>query len=219
MTKQARTFLIQQPHLVLSRARLGELETDTTTRQLSVDLRVGIESVINTSLLLLIEDDLQDLAAIFLGAETLADDLDGVDEVGEDGVVNGGECSGTGSLLSLRGTGAVGALWAGENATRGKEEDVAVGELLLELTGETMKFCQHSFIESSGRGEISYRCCTRWKPWRDGTGTKMTIAFLPWPTSTCKRIKSQHAISMFVVETMVRSPSDSEIPQQLGRQK
>jgi len=138
MTKQARTFLIQQPHLVLSRARLGELETDTTTRQLSVDLRVGIESVINTSLLLLIEDDLQDLAAIFLGAETLADDLDGVDEVGEDGVVNGGECSGTGSLLSLRGTGAVGALWAGENATRGKEEDVAVGELLLELTGETL---------------------------------------------------------------------------------
>jgi len=94
--------------------------------------------VINTSLLLLIEDDLQDLAAIFLGAETLANDLNGVDEVGEDSVVDGGKCSGTGSLLSLRSTGAVGALWAGENAARGEEEDVAVGELLLELTRETL---------------------------------------------------------------------------------
>lgn len=116
---------------------MGELETNTTTSQLLVNLRVSIESVVNTSLLLLIEDNLQDLAAIFLGAETLADDLDGVHEVGEDGVVDGGQGSGTGSLLGLRGAGAVGALWAGEDTARGEEEDVAVGELLLKLTGET----------------------------------------------------------------------------------
>lgn len=118
---------------------MGELETDTTTSQLAVDLRVSIESVIDTTLLLLVEDDLEDLAAIFLGAEALADDLDGVHEVAEDGVVDGGECSGTGSLLSLRGSGAVGALGAGEDTARGKEEDVAVGELLLELTGEAIQ--------------------------------------------------------------------------------
>ncbi len=49
--------------------------------------------MINATLLLLIENNLQDLAAIFLGAETLADDLNGEDEVGEDGVVDGCQCS------------------------------------------------------------------------------------------------------------------------------
>lgn len=79
-------------HLVLSSA-LWELETNTTTSQLAVDLGVSIESVVNTSLLLLVEDNLQDLAAILLGAETLANNLDWVDQVGEDSVVNGGESS------------------------------------------------------------------------------------------------------------------------------
>ena len=98
---------------------MRELKSNTTASQLPVDLGVSIESVVHTSLLLLIEDNLQCLAAIFLGAETLADDLDGVDEVGEDGVVNGGECSRTGSLLGEGCSGAVGALGAGENAARG----------------------------------------------------------------------------------------------------
>ena len=51
--------------------------------------------------------------------------------------MNSGEGSGTGSLLGLRGSGAVGSLGAGEDAAGGEDEDVAVGELLLELTGET----------------------------------------------------------------------------------
>jgi len=66
--------------------------------------------VINTSLLLLIQDNLQDLAAIFLGAETLADNFDGENEIGKDGVVDGCECPGTGSLLGLRSSGTVGSL-------------------------------------------------------------------------------------------------------------
>lgn len=93
--------------------------------------------MIDTSLLLLVEDDLQDLAAILLGAETLADDLDRVDEVVEDGVVHGGEGSGAGSLLGLRRAGSVAALGAGEDAARGEDQDVAIGELLLEFTSET----------------------------------------------------------------------------------
>jgi hypothetical protein len=72
---------------------LGELEVNTTACQLSVNLGVGIKAVVNASLLLLIENNLQDLGAIFLGAETLADDLNGVHEVSEDGIVDGGECS------------------------------------------------------------------------------------------------------------------------------
>lgn len=167
--------------LILS-TRLGELEVDTTARQLSVNLRVGIESVVNTSLLLLIENNLQNLGAIFLCAETLANDLNGIDEVGKDGVVDGGECSGTRTLLSLRGAGTIAALWAGENAARGEDQDVAIGELLLELTGETVN-CQLLTFLGASRKRRTYRCCTLWKPARDGTGTKMTIAFLPWPTS------------------------------------
>ena len=94
--------------------------------------------MVHTTLLLLVENNLQQLGAIFLGAETLADDLNGVDEVGQDGVVDGGQCSGTGSLLRLAGAGPVGALGAGKNAAGGEDQDVAVGELLLELAGETV---------------------------------------------------------------------------------
>ena len=116
---------------------MRELKVNTTASQLLVHLGVSIESVINTTFLLLIENDLQDLAAIFLGAETFADDLNGEDEIGEDCVVDGGECSGTRALLRERCARAVGALGAGENAARSEDQDVAVGELLLELTGES----------------------------------------------------------------------------------
>jgi len=94
--------------------------------------------VINTALLLLIQDNLQQLAAIFLGAETLADNLNRVNQIGEDGVMDGGQCSGTRTLLGLRGSGAVGALGAGKDAAGGEDENVSVGELLLELTGEAL---------------------------------------------------------------------------------
>ena len=147
-------------HLVLSSA-LWEFETDATTGQLAVDLRVGIESVINTSLLLLVKDNLQDLAAIFLGAETLADNLDWVDEVAEDGVVDGSECSGTGSLLGLRGSGSVASLWAGQDTAGGEDQDVTVGELLLEFTSETFTHVSTAFRDlenQAGRHTVAALC-------------------------------------------------------------
>lgn len=115
---------------------LGELEVDTTASQTTVDLGVGIESVVNTTTLLLIEDDLEDLGSVLLGAQALADNLDWEDEVAKDSVVHSGECARTWALLGLRGARAVGALGAGKDAARGEDQDVAVGELLLELTGE-----------------------------------------------------------------------------------
>lgn len=127
-------------HLVLSSSALGELKANTTASQLLVDLRVGIKSVVNTSLLLLIENNLQDLATVFLGAETLADNLNGVDEIVEDGIVDCSECSGAGALLSEGCTGAVGSLWAGEDTARGEDQDMAIRELLLEFTGETFSY-------------------------------------------------------------------------------
>jgi hypothetical protein len=122
--------------LVLSGA-LGELEVDALAGEALVDLGVGVEAVVNTTALLLVKDDLEDLGAVLLGAETLADNLDGVDEVGEDGVVDSGKSPGLGALLGLRSARAVGALGAGQNAAGSNDQDVAVRELLLELTGET----------------------------------------------------------------------------------
>jgi hypothetical protein len=87
MPTKARLFL-QHNHLVISTS-LGEFKSNTATSQLSVNLRVGIKSVVNTSLFLLVKNNFQGLASILLGAETLANNLDWVDEVAEDGVVDG----------------------------------------------------------------------------------------------------------------------------------
>lgn len=92
--------------------------------------------MVNATTLLLVQDDLDGLAAILLGADTLADDLDGVDEVGEDGVVDGSESTRPGALLLLVGAAVHGALRTGEDAALSDEENVTVRELLLELTGE-----------------------------------------------------------------------------------
>lgn len=116
---------------------LGELEVDTLASQTLVDLRVGVKTVVNTATLLLVKDDLEDLGVVLLGADALANDLDGVDEVGKDGVVDGSEGPGDGTLLGLGGAAAVAALGAGQDAAGSDDQHVAVGELLLELTGET----------------------------------------------------------------------------------
>lgn len=126
----------ERAHLVLNSAVLGELEDDTTAGKLAVDLGVGVQAVVNATTLLLVQDDLEGLGTVLLGAETLADDLDGVDEVGQDGVVDGSQSAAARALLGLGVAGAGGALGAGKDAARGQDQDVAVGELLLQLTGE-----------------------------------------------------------------------------------
>ena len=45
-----------------------------------------------------------------------------------------------------------------------------------------------------GGGGEGYRCWTLWKPGRRGTGTKMTIAFLPWPTSSCGGVEGSAVV-------------------------
>lgn len=178
-------------------AALGELEHDSTAGQPAVDLAVGIETVVNTTLLLLVQDNLEGLGAVLLGANALADDLNGVDQVSEDVVVDGGQGAGTGTLLGLVGAGVDGALGAGQNAALSNEEDVAVRELLLQLTGQAVErivyvsptAClgsagESEMLDARSRRGLSYRCWILWKFCRRGTGTKTTMAFLPWPTST-----------------------------------
>ena len=122
--------------LVVGGCSDGELEVDTLARQPLVDLAVSVESVVNTTPLLLIQHNLEDLASILTCPYTLANNLDRVDKVGEDSVVNGGERARTRTLLGLCRTATVGALGAGENAARCNDQDVAVRELLLELAGQ-----------------------------------------------------------------------------------
>jgi hypothetical protein len=123
--------------LVLGTA-LGELEVDIAASEAAVDLGVSVQAVVDATTLLLVKDDLEELAAVLLGAETLADNLNGVGEVGQDGVVDSGESAGAGTLLLLGVARAGRALGAGQDAARGEDQDVAVGELLLELTGEAL---------------------------------------------------------------------------------
>jgi len=77
--------------------------------------------------------------------------------------MDSGEGTRTWTLLSLRSAAAVGALWAWEDAARGNDEDVAIGELLLELTGQTEKDGsvlvllmkpQDPILTAAGRGAI-----------------------------------------------------------------
>jgi len=125
-----------QSRLVVGDGARGELEDDTAAGQPAVDLGVGVQAVVDTAALLLVQDDLEDLAAVLLGADALADDLDRVDDVGQDGVVHGGQGARARTLLLLVVAGADGALGTGQDAARGDDQDMAVGELLLELTGQ-----------------------------------------------------------------------------------
>ena len=60
--------------------------------------------------------------------------------------MNSSQSSRTGTLLLLGVAGAGGTLGAGQDTARGQDQDVAVGELLLELTREA----------AGGRGVVVY---------------------------------------------------------------
>lgn len=130
--------LAMPQRLVLLSTTHGEFEADTTSSQLLVHLAVRVESVVNTTSLLLIQNDLQHLAAILLCPDALANDFNWVNDIGQDRIVDSSQCSGPWSLLRLVGSAAVRALWAGKDAARGDNDDLAVGKLLLKFASETL---------------------------------------------------------------------------------
>jgi len=101
--------------LVLGTTAHGELKVAGSACQLTVDLRVGVKSVVNTTSLLLVQHDLQHLAAILLGSQSLADNLNWVDDIGKDSVMDSSQSSGSRSLLCLAASGSVGSLWSWED--------------------------------------------------------------------------------------------------------
>lgn len=125
-------------HLIFG-SILWKLEVNALACQSLVDFRVCVESVVNATTLFLVKDDLQDLAAVDMCTKSLANNFHRVDEVGQDGIMDRGECSAARSLLGLSSAGAVASLWSWENATRCDDENVTIGELLLKLAGQAGK--------------------------------------------------------------------------------
>jgi hypothetical protein len=119
-------------HLVTLSGDLGELENDGLSGELLVNSAEGVDLVVNTSTLLGVEEDLDDLVAVLLGADALANDQGGEDKVLQDGIVDSGQSARTGALLLDTGT----TTWRRKNAALRDEHNVTVGELLLELTSE-----------------------------------------------------------------------------------
>lgn len=78
---------------IIGNIALRELKVDDFARQALVNLRVCIKSVIYTAALLLVKHHLEHLAGILLGPCPLANNLNRVDEVVENGIVNSGQCS------------------------------------------------------------------------------------------------------------------------------
>lgn len=101
--------------------------------KLLVHLAKSINLIVDAGTLLSVKEDLDNLVAVLLGADTLSDDLSGVDEVREDSVVDSGESAGPWSLLGH----TAAARRKREDTTLRDEEDVTIGEFLLEFTGES----------------------------------------------------------------------------------
>jgi len=109
-----------------------ELKDDALSSELTVDLSESVNLVVHGGAVLGVKEDLDHLVAVLLGADTLSDDLGGVDEVAEDGVVHSGQGAVARALLLDARTAA--GEW--QDAALGDEDDVAVGKFLLELTGQ-----------------------------------------------------------------------------------
>ena len=114
---------------------LVENEGDLLVGELAVDGGVSGGAGLNVGLILGVEVDLDDALAVDLAAGALAGDLGGVDNVLEDGVLDGGEGAGAGTGGGRAGGALVGVA---EDGTLGDDEDVAAGELLLELADELL---------------------------------------------------------------------------------
>jgi len=125
--------------------------------------------------------------------------------------MDGGQCSRTGSLLGERGAGSVAALGTGENAAGGEDQDVTVGELLLELAGET-KFPISVAYQATKEGKDIplLHSVETWKGWDGDKDDNSLLAVANFNLQRPKSACDLHVLShLSENKTMVRSPSDS----------
>lgn len=91
-------------HLVISTTTHGELEVASSSSQLSVDIRVSVESVVDATSFLFVKNDLENLASVLLGSHALANNFNWVHDISEDRIVHSSQSSGSWSLLRLAGS-------------------------------------------------------------------------------------------------------------------
>lgn len=116
----------------LDTVSITESKDDFVASQLSVNVGHALSAVTEVRLITGIEEHSELLAAVLSYTGTLADDLRWVGKVLEDRAVDGSEGSRAGTGLLDTGTTA----WLAEDSALANKDDVAVGELLLELTGQ-----------------------------------------------------------------------------------
>merc|ERR1712232_162168 len=122
--------------------RRGHLDGEGSIRvgEGAVDRGEDVELLLDGLLVLLVQEDLQGLGAVSLDAGALAGDLGGVDDILEDGLVDGGKSAGTRTDLDTLTTEVL-----VENGAVSDHKDVLLLELLLEFT-------DHLRDESLGSG-------------------------------------------------------------------
>lgn len=130
--KEEQDAVNQRPRRLVVRR---EHEADVTASELLVNRREAVQLVLERGGVLRVEEALDQAAAVRGDTGALASDLRGVNEVLEDRLVHGGEGARvrTGLLVTVLAAGLA------EDAALADEDNVAVRELLLELTGETVK--------------------------------------------------------------------------------
>jgi hypothetical protein len=112
----------------------GEVERYLLVGQLSINGGVRVGASLHVGLIPPVEVDLDDASAVDLASRALAGDLGGVDDVLEDGVLNGREGARARAKSGrLLGTGVA----LSEDVPLSDDDDVTSGELLLELAHET----------------------------------------------------------------------------------
>lgn len=115
--------------------RFGELERDIASGQLLVHGREGVDFVLDGRLLVLVQMHLHQLAAVQLDADALANDLGRIDQILEDGVVDGGQRARTRTLLLQRVAGVARRLR--QDLALANEHDMLAGEFLLQFAHQT----------------------------------------------------------------------------------
>lgn len=110
------------------------LKDNLLASELVVHRLERLELVVDESGVLGVEEDLLDSGAANLVLDSLANDLGGENQILEESLVHLGQGSRHGSRLRGEELSAL----LGQNSSLSKEDNVSVGELLLELSGESL---------------------------------------------------------------------------------
>lgn len=129
----------QMAALIFGLSAHRKFKLNTFACQLFVNLTVGIQPVVNSTTLLLVQHNFRSLCTILAGPDTLADNFNRIDEVAKNCVVDGSKGTRARALLLLSRTGTIRAPGSGKNAARSDHENVAVGELLFKLARKTAR--------------------------------------------------------------------------------